>query len=207
CGLGGSSIYLAKNFNAVVSGITLSKVQAGMAYEKAQAARAKNVSFKVEDALTMKSFGDESFDIVWSLESCEQFFDKALFVSQAKRVLKKNGTLMLATWCSADDEYEGEAAKAYKKLCLAFDLPYMPSGNYYQRILTSSGLKIGKVLDLTRNVEKSWDIGISLASAYSVIRILRKTGLRGLIFSKQLKLMQRAYRDKMLNYMVFICAK
>jgi tocopherol O-methyltransferase len=207
CGLGGSSLHLAEKFGANVSGITLSKVQVDIAERKAYDAGARNVSFSVEDALSMHSFTNESFDIVWSLESCEQFFDKPRFVAQAKRVLKKNGTLVLATWCSSQDKYEGAEARAYKKLCLSFDLPYMPTQGYYQRILKSAGLDVEKTLDLTPNVEKSWDIGISLVNAWSFLQILRKSGLRGFIFTKQLKLMQKAYRDTMLNYMVFVAHK
>jgi tocopherol O-methyltransferase len=80
----------------------------------------------------------------------------------------------------------------------------MPSQNYYQRILKSNGFQVGKVLNLTTNVERSWDIGISMINAWSFIKIIRKAGLRGLIFTKQLKLMQKAYTDKMLHYMVFV---
>jgi len=207
CGLGGSSIYLAEKFGAIVSGITLSKVQVDIAAKKAFDAGVSNVSFKIENALSMKSFRDESFDVVWSLESCEQFFDKVQFIDQVKRVLRKNGKLVLATWCSSNDEYEGKKARAYEKLCLAFDLPYMPSKSYYQKILKSRQFKVEKMLDLTPNVEKSWDIGISLVSAYSFIKILRTSGMRGLIFTRQLKLMRQAYRDKMINYVVFIATR
>lgn len=207
CGLGGSSIFLAENFGADVSGITLSRIQAEMAARKAVDANVKNVSFRVENALQMKSFKNEIFDLVWSLESCEQFFDKAQFIRQAERTLKKNGKLMLATWCSSKDVYSGRDAKAYKRLCLAFDLPYMPSRDYYSKTLKASGLQIEKALDWTKNVEQSWDIGISLVKAYSFFKILRTTGLRGLIFTRQLRLMQQAYRDNMLVYMVFVCSK
>lgn len=37
------------------------------------------VEFKLEDALSLSSIADNSIDLVWSLESCEQFFDKQRF--------------------------------------------------------------------------------------------------------------------------------
>jgi cyclopropane fatty-acyl-phospholipid synthase-like methyltransferase len=78
CGMGGSSLYLAKRYGATVTGITLSQKQVDMAKQQAQFENIKNVSFQVEDALSMESFADNSFDLVWSLESCEQFFDKQM---------------------------------------------------------------------------------------------------------------------------------
>ncbi|MBF0205342.1 MAG: methyltransferase domain-containing protein [Oligoflexia bacterium] len=207
CGLGGSSMYLAEKFGAHVSGITLSKVQVDMAEKKAIAKGIKNVSFKVEDALSLKSFRDNSFDLVWSLESCEQFADKSLFIKEAKRVMKKDGKFLLATWCSSKDEYIGDEASAYKQLCLAFDLPYMPSAEYYRKIFETQGLQLDVMLDWTQQVEKSWDIGISLVNAYSLFKILRKSGLRGLIFTKQLKYMQKGFKNKMVQYMVFVLTR
>src|SRR5579862_4039235 len=82
CGLGGSSLYLAKKYGARVTGITLSPKQVEMASRLAEAKRVQNVFFKVEDALSLASFPDKTFDLVWSLESCEQFYDKPLFIRQ-----------------------------------------------------------------------------------------------------------------------------
>ena len=98
CGMGGSSLWLAHKYNATVTGITLSPKQVAIATAKAQAKNINNVTFMIEDALSLENFADNSFDIIWSLESCEQFFDKRLFIQQAFRVLKPNGKFMLATW-------------------------------------------------------------------------------------------------------------
>ena len=126
CGMGGSSLILAKKYHATVSGITLSQKQVSIARQEADKEKIENVNFKIEDALSLTSFADQSMDVIWSLESCEQFFNKSLFIEQAFRVLKPGGRLMLATWCSDQDEYEGTLAKKYRKLCLAFDF-YMPT--------------------------------------------------------------------------------
>ena len=123
CGIGGSSLYLASKYGATVTGITLSQKQVDMAMQLAMKARLENVSFKVEDALSLTSFCDKSFSVVWSLESCEQFYDKQMFLQQAFRVLKPGGRLMLATWCSGADEYAGLQAKQYRKLCVSLQTP------------------------------------------------------------------------------------
>jgi tocopherol O-methyltransferase len=207
CGMGGSSIYLAKKFGTTVTGITLSKKQVAIASQQCQFENIKNVDFKIEDALTLESFEDNSFDIVWSLESCEQFYDKYLFVKQAYRVLKPGGKLMLATWCSDRDEYEGKLAVSYKKLCLAFDLPYMPTIQTYQALIKNGGFKVLKVFDWSDYVKKSWDIGISLVSAYSFIHLIRMGGWRGFCFVRQVKMMQNAFNQQIVKYGVFLASK
>ena len=207
CGMGGSSVYLAKNLDALVTGITLSAKQVEIATRKAEENHLKNLSFKIEDALSMSSFEDNSFDIIWSLESCEQFFDKDLFIKQAYRVLKPGGQLMLATWCSSHEEYEGRLAKKYQQLCLAFDLPYMPTMDHYCNILTAEHFSIKVSVDWSKFVGKSWDVGVSLVNTYSFLQLLRMSGWRGLRFARQIKLMRDAFHQDRVRYGVFLATK
>lgn len=207
CGMGGSSIYIAKHCKAVVTGITLSSKQVAIATRRAEENNIKNVAFKIEDALTLESFDDDSFDIIWSLESCEQFFDKEMFIKQAYRVLKPGGKLLLATWCSSQEEYEGQLARKYKKLCLAFDVPYMPTIERYRDYLSAQNLSVKLSLDWSRFVKKSWDVGISLVNAYSFWQLLKMSGWRGLRFAKQVKLMQQAFQQNRVKYGVFLATK
>jgi tocopherol O-methyltransferase len=207
CGMGGSSIYLAKKFAAVVTGITLSQKQIAIATEEAHRENISNIQFKIEDALSLASFEDDSFDVVWSLESCEQFFDKKLFLEQAYRVLKPGGKLMLATWCSSCEEYTGTEARKYQNLCEAFDLPYMPTINHYRTILEKQNFIITETLDWTAQVENSWKIGLSLTKAFSFWQLFKLGGLRGLKMVKQLKFMQQAFHEKRVKYGVFLASK
>lgn len=64
CGIGGSSLYLAQKFDAKVTGITLSPVQASRAAERATEANlADEASFQVADAQNMTFTGN--FCIFW----------------------------------------------------------------------------------------------------------------------------------------------
>lgn len=207
CGMGGSSCYLAQHFNAKITGITLSKKQVAIATEYAAANKIQNVSFTIEDALSLSSFANESFDVVWSLESCEQFYDKNLFFNQAFRVLKPGGKLMLATWCSSCEEYEGHQAKQYQKLCHAFDVPYMPTIGWYANLLKEENFTVNAAYDWTPYVAKSWDIGVSLANAYSFWKVFKMSGFRGLLFARQIKLMQKAFHENRVRYGVFLATK
>lgn len=207
CGMGGSSLYLAKKFGSDITGITLSKKQLSIATQQALEDRVKNVKFEIEDALTLSKFADNSFDIVWSLESCEQFYDKDLFLKQAFRVLKPNGQLMLATWCSDQEEYQGKMASYYQELCYAFDLPYMPTIEAYQRSLEKAHFNIDQVLNWTSHVKQSWEVGLSLINAYSFFKLLKMTGWRAFRAVSQLKMMRDAFQRNQIQYGVFLATK
>jgi tocopherol O-methyltransferase len=207
CGMGGTSLYLAKKYGASVTGITLSKEQIAIATQQALHEKVSNITFQLDDALSLSQFNNESFDVVWSLESCEQFFDKDLFFRQAFRVLKPGGKFMLATWCSDRDEYQGKLAIQYKKRCLAFDLPYMPTIESYRHSLEKANFKVNHIFDWSLHVKKSWDIGISLAQGYSFIKLIKMTGWRGLNMFKKLRLMRDAFKHGHVRYGVFYLTK
>jgi len=207
CGLGGSSLYLAKNYGARVTGITLSPKQVEMASCAAKEKRVKNAYFKVEDALSLASFPDKTFDLVWSLESCEQFYDKPLFIKQAFRVLKPGGRLLLATWCSGAEVYSGLQARQYRKLCMSLQLPYMPTLPRYVTLLEQEGFVTEQALDWSMKVERTWEAGLASLQAYSLFNIYKMTGWRGLLFAKDARLMRDAFLEGRVKYGVFLVNK
>lgn len=207
CGMGGSACYLAEKYGAIVSGISLSQRQIEIAAELAKQRKIKNVQFSLEDALSLRSFPHENFDLIWSLESCEQFSDKSLFIEKAYNKLKPGGKLLLATWCSSADEYQHQDARFYQRICHAFDLPYMPTIEHYQQLLLQQGFKIEKKLDWTNQVRYSWKLGNEILKKYSFLQLLRLGGIRGLKFARQLGLMQQAFYNDRVRYGVLVATK
>ena len=210
CGMGGSAIYLAKQYQVQVIGITLSQKQVDIAraslQEKENPGPMMLVTFLKEDAHTLANFTDNSMDVIWSLESCEQFYDKTLFIQQAHRVLKPGGQLMIATWCSDQDAYHGALAKNYLTLCKQFDLPYMPSLSWYTKVIASF-FQINRVEDWSDKVKDSWDIGLSLLKNYSFWHLLKHGGLTSIRFVMSLKRMSRSFQEGQLRYGVFLATK
>lgn len=207
CGMGGTSIYLAKKFKAKVIGITLSSQQMMIAIQQARKNQLSNAIFQIEDAVLLANFAEHTFDLIWSLESCEQFYDKSLFIENAFRVLKPGGRLLLATWCSGQEEYSHSLAKKYKKLCLSFDLPYVPTIECYAHLLRKNGFIIKEQFDWSQQVEKSWEVGMNLIHGYSFLQLLMLGGWQGIRFSKQIILMRDAFRERMMQYGVFLASK
>jgi len=96
CGIGGSSIYLAKNCGCKVMGITLSKKQADSAVVLSKKHNIDHlIKFQVMD-FSKTAFADETFDVIWALESSCYANSKQTFIKEAYRLLKKKGKLILA---------------------------------------------------------------------------------------------------------------
>jgi tocopherol O-methyltransferase len=95
CGIGGSSIWLAENYNAKVFGVTISDKQ----IEVAKKLSIKNkvelkTSFYKRDFLNT-GFDDEFFSVVWAIESVCHAVDKKDFIKEAYRLLRKGGRLIV----------------------------------------------------------------------------------------------------------------
>lgn len=99
CGIGGSVRHAAKRWpdTSMVTGITISKAQVKRATVLAQAQGVKNAIFMECDALRM-SFADNTFDVIWAIESEMHMPDKKQFIHELMRVLKPGGMLVLACW-------------------------------------------------------------------------------------------------------------
>lgn len=99
CGIGGSVRHLAKRWpqTAQVTGITISKAQVARATALAHAQGVTNAIFMECDALNM-GYADNSFDVVYAVESEMHMPDKDKFIREMTRVLKPGGMLILACW-------------------------------------------------------------------------------------------------------------
>lgn len=96
CGVGGTSIYLARNFGCKVIGISITERQVAIAKANAKATGVKHlVSFETQNFMNT-NFKDETFDAVIGMESICYAEPKVDFLKEAKRILKQGGRLVLA---------------------------------------------------------------------------------------------------------------
>lgn len=99
CGSGMATNYIAKKFGCRIMGIDISSRMVDRARENTRGIEKGRVEFRVADAQKLP-FKDETFDAVIS-ESVTAFMqDKAVALSEYKRVLKKGGYIGLneTTW-------------------------------------------------------------------------------------------------------------
>ncbi|HSY61416.1 MAG TPA: class I SAM-dependent methyltransferase [Cytophaga sp.] len=154
CGIGGSSIWLAKNKQIHVTGITLSVKQAARAnaYVK-EIGFESNVQFQVQD-FTRTNFDDASFDIVWAIESVCHADNKEDFIKEAHRLLKPGGQLIMADFFivkegNAKDQHELDAWGH------GWAVPFFEKQSVFFKMLERNGFAAIQMNDCTKNILKS----------------------------------------------------
>lgn len=98
CGVGGSSIFLARELGCQVTGISLSEQQVESARKNA-VAKGVELSTRFEKVdFRSTPFENASFDVVWALESAVYDPAKHDFLQEAFRLLKPGGRLILGEY-------------------------------------------------------------------------------------------------------------
>jgi tocopherol O-methyltransferase len=220
CGIGGSSLYLLQSFQSQrqnsdsklqpsskvfdinVTGITLSPVQVKRATERAvDAGLSQKTSFLVADAQAMP-FADNSFDLVWSLESGEHMPDKTKFMQECYRVLKPGGTMIMVTWCHRplDTPLTADEQKHLQEIYRVYCLPYVISLPEYEAIARQVGLQNIRTADWSTTVAPFWDVVIDSALTPSAIWGLLFSGWSTIQAALSLGLMRRGYQRGLIQF-------
>jgi len=154
CGVGGSAFFLANQCNAKVTGITLSEKQLEYANQKREDLRLNNlVDFKLQDFIST-SFQNNSFDLVWALESVTSAADKKLFAQETFRLLKPGGRLIIADYFRTRDTWK-DNDNLLEKWQNCWGLAEIMPLDSYIRIFQKEGMDIKEKKDITRHIYPS----------------------------------------------------
>jgi len=212
CGIGGSTLYLASKYYAKATGITLSPRQAARATSRAETAGLdSHVGFVVANALAMP-FADNSFDLVWSLESAEHIPDKQQFLAECIRVLRPNGRLIVATWCHRDqtNDHRPLNAMEIRQLYLIsrlYHLPSIISPDIYRTLVREMPLKHFKDADWSIAVAPFWrDVMRSMLRPDVAARV-GSTGFQTALGALAVPLMMKGFKDGLIRYYLFTAEK
>ncbi|MFK5855089.1 MAG: methyltransferase domain-containing protein [Bacteroidota bacterium] len=151
CGVGGSAFYLAKKRRAIVTGITLSEKQFEYATQKCKKLKIEDqVRFKIED-YTKTSFEDNSFDVVWAIESITSASDKKLFTKEAIRLLKPGGRLIIADYFKENDNQKDpdKLLEKWNKLWSMADFVTLVE---YKSIFSKAGFSLKSERNVTKEI-------------------------------------------------------
>ena len=154
CGVGGAAFFINKMKKAKVTGISLSEKQINYASKVAAENNvADRVSFHIMD-FTRTSFNDESFDVVWACESVCQATDKAAFMRECHRILKKGGRLILGDFFLTDDDME-DRHSWIRKWCDTWAVSGLISCDAFTEKLKENGFNPVRIDDYTDKIIKS----------------------------------------------------
>jgi tocopherol O-methyltransferase len=153
CGVGGSAIFLASRIGCKVIGIDLGEELIHQAKQYAQEVDVE-VEFMVMDYEDM-SLTSESFDVLWILESFCHARDKARFMGEAFRLLRKGGRIVLADGfiMSPGDGVEGK--RQLKKMEEGLGDSEYIAVDELMRMMEKVGFRRLEYEDITEHVKPS----------------------------------------------------
>jgi len=212
CGIGGSSRHIATKFGCKAQGVTLSPYQSARGNELAnEQGLSDRVSFQVADALDMP-FDDNSFDLVWSLESGEHMPDKGKFVDELFRVAVPNGRILIVTWCHRDfatgeTHLTKKEERLLAKINRAYYLPRWCSVQDYVDLLEGKGATDVKRDDWSYIIAPFWKAVIKSSLNPRSIVGLFKSGFSTIRGAYAMLLMLRGFNKGLIKFGLITCTK
>jgi tocopherol O-methyltransferase len=174
CGYGATSRLLSQRWNADMTGFSLSERQ--LAYARTKDSK---TSYQLCDWLN-NSLPSETYDAAFSIESSEHMVDKPKFFSEAYRVLKPGGKLIVYAWLSKENPRPWEVRHLLEPICREGRLPSMGSVSDYKQLIADAGFKDIQYEDLTNKVRKTWAI-----CGWRMLKELKNKEFRDFLFKQR----------------------
>jgi tocopherol O-methyltransferase len=207
CGMGGSSIHLARAIGCQVTGITLSPVQRAWASTMAlMRGVGRRTSFHCQDAETA-DFPPQSFDVVWSVECTEHLFDKGSFFQRAAGWLRPGGRMAICAWLACDVPRTAEQEQRVFDVCEGFLCPSLGSAADYDGWFRAAGLEPVEFDDWTDQVSQTWEICLRRVNRSGVRHLARPFDAAMTRFLDRFRTILDAYRTGAMRYGCFIYRK
>ncbi len=155
CGVGGSSLYLAKNRGCKVEGITLAGKHVALANNKAKELGLDHLAhFSVND-FTQSNFPSESFDVVWAIESVCHANEKKDFLKEANRLLKKGGKLVMVDFYRSMPKPNEKEFYYLNSWAKTWAVPHFEFKNDFLKKATDVGFTEVQSQNLTTHIKRS----------------------------------------------------
>jgi tocopherol O-methyltransferase len=200
CGFGGSSLYLAKHYNASVTGITISSVQVQMAIQ-AGAREQVNAKFLLMDAEAMNF--QKQFDVLWSVESICHYQNPPGFFASATKLLKQGGSFAITDWFKKENLTRAETRKFIDPVEKGMFVELQTMDDYEQFFI-SNGLQIICREVLNKNCAKTWDLSLDIIKDKSFWALAAKYGTQFVSYLKAFQAMRAGFASGNFVYGLFV---
>jgi tocopherol O-methyltransferase len=203
CGMGGSSIYLARNYQANATGITISPIQVAMANELS-AKQNVNAKFLLMDAEAMNF--NERFDVVWSVESISHYQNKEAFFASAAQLLNPDGTIAVIDWFRKENLDQADYARFIRPIEKGM-LAELETMNDYEKHIEANGLKITHTEVMNEHCSQSWDIGLETLKNKILWRAAAESGFMFVSFLRAFRAMRAGFGSGKFVYGLVVARK
>lgn len=154
CGVGGSSFWLATSIGCEVIGISLSLKQVDNANNFCSDKFPGGlIRFEQQD-FTCTSFDDNSFDVVWGIESVCHAHRKKDFINEAFRILKPGGRLIIADFFKKPG-LAGADSDLVKRWANGWAVDDFATIEEFRADMNNAGFSNIDIENATKNIERS----------------------------------------------------
>jgi cyclopropane fatty-acyl-phospholipid synthase-like methyltransferase len=177
CGVGGTAMWLAEQFQVRVTGITPVASQVARAQSYARARGLENLVRFAEQDYLHTDFPDGTFDIIWAQESVCHAPDKHEFLEAAHRLLKPGGQLIIAEYLRLGRPYTERNEALLHSWLDGWAIPDLASGTEFIEWARAVGFRDTQLADITPQVRPSlrrlYTLAILFWPLHSALKTLR----------------------------------
>ncbi len=211
CGIGGSSIWMAKQHGNQMTAITISKQQTEHAAQHAKRQGvADKTDFQVSDFCNTP-FENESFDVIWGLESVCHALNKGDFLKEAFRLLRPGGRIVVCDGFIQRREFNDDEWQDIVTCLNGWAVPNLCARDEFTQLLEQNHFSNIAYKDITAETLPSADYMYKVAKRLKPVQLLTQwLGLRSKAQTANFKVgiaQHRLFTDNLVEYGIFTATK
>ena len=152
CGYGATSRLIAQQFQATVTGFTVSESQYQFACSQSPEG---NPNFQLR-RWEENGLADESMDRAVSIECVSHIEDKPQYFSEIARVLRPGGRAAFTAWLAGPSPSPRQERHLLEPICREGRLGGMATTDEYRDLIAEAGLQFVACEELSRQVRRTW---------------------------------------------------